>query len=221
MELFPSHSSMAFSPTLYLTLHIFGTCVSRRDISNWSSMAPSGGRQDNSNELLILTHLWAPGLFDCSVCTSWPGYSENLWGLEGLFCPTFMEVALCVKWRAQEVHSLRAQLSCIESTSFSLYVIVLVYFGCIRVGKVIKFCGLQIPHTSSTAGFSAEWLFLLPAHPFPCWMSRGDAGDIHRLFIWCITPLKQGNFSAPPGLAPQQSRSILRRARCGTQSLPA
>lgn len=86
-------------------------------------MAPSGGRQDNSNELLILTHLWAPGLFDCSVCTSWPGYSENLWGLEGLFCPTFMEVALCVKWRAQEVHSLGAQLSCIASTSFSLYVI--------------------------------------------------------------------------------------------------
>lgn len=80
----------------------------------------------------------------------------------------------------------------------------------------------MVPHASSTSGFSAEWLFLVPAHPSPCWMSRGDAGDIHKLFIWCITPLKQGNYSAAPGLAPQQSCSIfVRRAGCGIQGLPA
>lgn len=54
LELFSSYSNIAFSPTLYLTLHIFGECVSRRAISNWSSVTLSCEKEDNRNELLML-----------------------------------------------------------------------------------------------------------------------------------------------------------------------
>lgn len=71
-----------------------------------------------------------------------------------------------------------AELSHVANASFSLYAIILVSFGCRRVGEVIPlwfYRACRIPHTSSTSGFSGEWLLLVP---FSCWMSREDAGDI-------------------------------------------
>lgn len=92
-----------------------------------------------------------------------------------------MEVA---EMKSTNLHT-DAELSHVANAGFSLYVIILVLFGCRRVEEVTQlwfYRACRIPHTSSTSGFSGEWLLLVP---FSCWMSRGDTGDIEtgQLFI--------------------------------------